>query len=129
MRTDVGPSPLLFRKLSKTAMVGGSTKSILDEVSGEVLGGDMMAVLGASGSGKTTLLDVLAGRKNTGIVEGTVHFAGQEINKGDVRHLTGYVEQFDTLVGELTVEQMLMCTQCSASKAHHSWCCVFLRSL
>eukprot|EP00983_Pelagomonas_calceolata_P078807 1154383-Pelagomonas_calceolata.AAC.1 len=33
--------------------------------------------MGPSGSGKTTLLDVLAGRKNAGVLEGTVLFGGQ----------------------------------------------------
>eukprot|EP00983_Pelagomonas_calceolata_P052652 1142940-Pelagomonas_calceolata.AAC.3 len=33
--------------------------------------------MGPSGSGKTTLLDVLAGRKNAGVLEGTVLFGSQ----------------------------------------------------
>lgn len=84
--------------------------TILKGLDGKMDAGKLTALLGASGSGKTTLLDVLAGRKNIGKVEGTVLFAGQAVSKADVRHLTGYVEQFDTLVGELSVRDMLMYT-------------------
>ena len=60
-----------------------------------------------SGSGKTTLLDVLAGRKNSGEISGRITFNGRKPSASDYRRIVGYVEQFDTLVGELTVEQML----------------------
>lgn len=107
MRTDVGPSPLLFRKLSKTAMVGGSTKSILDEVSGEVLGGDMMAVLGASGSGKTTLLEICGGR-NLQDVTGNVFIDGAQLKKHH-RRCIAFVTQEDVFFesDKLTVRDML----------------------
>ena len=60
-----------------------------------------------SGSGKTTLLDVLAGRKNSGETSGRITFNGRKPSSSDYKRIVGYVEQFDTLVGELTVEQML----------------------
>jgi ABC-type multidrug transport system ATPase subunit len=52
--------------------------------------------------GKSTLLDILSMRKNSGKVTGKLKVAGREE--------TGYVEQFDTLVGELSVEEMLRYT-------------------
>ena len=58
--------------------------------------------MGPSGSGKSTLLDILSMRKNSGKVTGHLEVAGRE--------KTGYVEQFDTLVGELSVEEMLLYT-------------------
>ena len=57
-----------------------------------------------------TLLDVLAGRKNQGIIEGELAFGGQVPTSAFLRRYTGYVEQFDTLLGILTVEEMLMYT-------------------
>ena len=68
------------------------------------------AVFSSSGCGKTSLMDVLARRKNTGNVEGEIRFAGAPCKKENIKHLCGYVEQFDNLVEVLTVEQMLMYT-------------------
>lgn len=66
--------------------------------------------MGPSGSGKTTLLDVLAGRKTAGEILGSITFAGRKPSKMFLRRYTGYVEQFDTLLDMLTVEEMLMYT-------------------
>ena len=66
--------------------------------------------MGPSGSGKTTLLDVLAGRKTTGAVYGHLQFGGATPSRAFLRRFTGYVEQFDTLLGILTVEEMLLYT-------------------
>lgn len=66
--------------------------------------------MGPSGSGKTTLLDLLAGRKTTGKVEGSLLFACNKPSSQFLRRYTGYVEQFDTLLPMLTVEEMLMYT-------------------
>ena len=82
---------LTFKVPDKT----NGQKTILDDCSGAVRGGQVCGVLGPSGSGKTTLLDALAGR-----IDGT--------RKG--RTLTGdiagcercaYVQQEDSLVGVL----------------------------
>lgn len=65
---------------------------------------------GPSGSGKTTLLDVLAGRKTTGKQEGAVLYGGVQPSGPFLRRYTGYVEQFDTLLGNLTVRENLQYT-------------------
>lgn len=84
---------------------------ILDKLSGRFMPGRLSALMGPSGSGKSTLMDILAGRKSgAGKIEGEVLFGGAVVPRTALRHLCGYVEQFDTLVGELTVEQMLMYT-------------------
>jgi ABC-type multidrug transport system ATPase subunit len=71
----------------------------------------LTALMGPSGSGKTTLMDILAGRKTeAGKVEGEILYGGSVAPVGALKHLCGYVEQFDTLIGELTVNQMLMYT-------------------
>lgn len=66
--------------------------------------------MGPSGSGKTTLLDILSGRKTTGTTEGAISFSGSTPSRAFLRRFTGYVEQFDTLLGILTVREMLMYT-------------------
>jgi len=89
---------------------GEKSLQILHSLSGSFLPGKMSALMGPSGSGKTTLLDVLAGRKNSGEVSGNITFNGKRPKLSDYRLRVGYVEQFDTLVGELTVQQMLSYT-------------------
>ena len=79
-------------------------------MNGYFLPGEMTALMGPSGSGKTTLLDVLAGRKTVGKADGTVLFSGIPPSTAFLRRFTGYVEQFDTLLPILTVEEMLLYT-------------------
>jgi len=84
--------------------------TILSKVTAMFPAGKMTALMGPSGSGKTTLLDVVAGRKNRGKIEGEVLFGGAMAKSGTLKEAIGYVEQFDTLIGELTVRDMLMYT-------------------
>ncbi len=66
--------------------------------------------MGPSGSGKTTLLDVLAMRKTAGTVSGEVRFGRDKPTAAFLRRYTGYVEQCDTLIPNLTVAETLMYT-------------------
>ena len=66
--------------------------------------------MGPSGSGKSTLLDILSGRKTVGEITGEIKFGGETPSSMFLRRYTGYVEQFDTLLDILTVEEMLMYT-------------------
>lgn len=45
---------------------------LLDDVYGYVKPGTLTALMGASGAGKTTCLDVLAQRKNIGVITGDI---------------------------------------------------------
>jgi len=56
---------------------------------------------------QSTLLDVLAGRKNTGTTTGTIRFGGGKPTPAFLKRYTGYVEQTDTLLDNLTVAEML----------------------
>jgi ATP-binding cassette subfamily G (WHITE) protein 2 len=100
-----------FDKLSYSVPIQkDETLTILNELSGSFVPGKLTALMGPSGSGKTTLMDCLAGRKNSGARVGQVLFNGQVPSTRDIKFIVGYVEQFDTLVGELTVEDMLRYT-------------------
>jgi len=89
----------------------GGEKKILSNLHGVFAPGKLIALMGPSGSGKTTLMDILSGRKTIGRIEGEILYEGHKnVSAESLRKNTGYVEQFDTLIGELTVRQMLMYT-------------------
>ncbi|KAL4421764.1 hypothetical protein ABPG77_009747 [Micractinium sp. CCAP 211/92] len=105
--------PVTFKAVTYTVQNNMNKKeriSLLQDVGGFLLPGEMSALMGPSGSGKSTLLDVLSGRKTVGELDGQVAFAGNKPTRNFLRRFTGYVEQFDTLLGTLTVEEMLMYT-------------------
>jgi ATP-binding cassette, subfamily G (WHITE), member 2 len=105
--------PVTFKELTYTVINSQNKKerlALLSDVSGYLAPGEMAALMGPSGSGKTTLLDLLAGRKTVGTIAGEITFGGQEPSSMFLRRFTGYVEQFDTLLDILTVEEMLMYT-------------------
>ncbi|GLC56436.1 hypothetical protein PLESTB_001104600 [Pleodorina starrii] len=88
----------------------GQRAYLLRGVSAFLEPGLVTALMGPSGSGKTTLLDLLAGRTTIGKVEGHLSFGGVQPSKQFLRRYAGYVEQFDTLLGDLTVREMLLYT-------------------
>ncbi|KAG1671781.1 hypothetical protein FOA52_000158 [Chlamydomonas sp. UWO 241] len=105
---------VVFRNVSYTIVPGGKKDviPILCGVSGAFRAGQMTAVMGPSGSGKTTLMDLLSGRKTLGVATGVVLYGGEAPSKNLLRRYCGYCEQQDTLIGTLTVEEMLMYTAC-----------------
>lgn len=84
----------------------GQPRDILHGASGIVRPGEMMALMGGSGSGKTTLLNTLAQRQ-TAAVSGKVMINGEECSLATHRSVSSFVEQEDTLIGSLTVEETL----------------------
>eukprot|EP01125_Pyxidicula_operculata_P014266 TRINITY_DN4750_c0_g1_i2.p2 TRINITY_DN4750_c0_g1~~TRINITY_DN4750_c0_g1_i2.p2 ORF type:complete len:311 (-),score=56.49 TRINITY_DN4750_c0_g1_i2:3068-4000(-) len=82
--------------------------TILNNCSGCVEPGQMLAIMGPSGSGKTTLLNVLSGNISSKAFAGSVTVNGQPINKKLLRAVSALVPQFDFLFGAITVFESLM---------------------
>ncbi|XP_075162328.1 ATP-binding cassette transporter scarlet [Haematobia irritans] len=94
-----------------TAGQNGSTpslynmKRIINNSTGAVQPGNLMALMGSSGSGKTTLMSVLAYRQAAGtVVQGDILINGRRI--GPFMHrISGFVYQDDLFNGYLTVSE------------------------
>lgn len=63
--------------------------------------------MGSSGAGKTTLLDVLAQRKDAGVVEGSILVDGRPLPFSFQRS-AGYCEQMDVHESTATVREALV---------------------
>ncbi|KAG0684143.1 ATP-binding cassette transporter snq2 [Pichia californica] len=85
----------------------GADRKLLDNVQGYVLPGTLTALMGESGAGKTTLLNVLSRRVDVGVVTGDTLINGKPIDPSFERR-TGYVQQQDLHIAELTVRESLI---------------------
>ncbi|MCL7043065.1 hypothetical protein MKW94_021806 [Papaver nudicaule] len=83
-------------------------KMILKGVTGEVVAGEMLAMLGPSGSGKTTLLNAL-GRRLGGDLSGSITYNGKPFSNA-MNRKTGFVAQDDKFHPHLTVTETLVFT-------------------
>ncbi|KJX96302.1 ABC transporter like protein [Zymoseptoria brevis] len=79
---------------------------LLKNIYGYVKPGQLTALMGASGAGKTTLLDVLASRKNIGVISGDKLVDGATPGTAFQRG-TSYAEQLDVHEGSATVREAL----------------------
>ncbi|GMG01840.1 unnamed protein product [[Candida] boidinii] len=85
----------------------GADRKLLDDVQGFVIPGTLTALMGESGAGKTTLLNVLSQRVDMGIVTGDMLVNGKPTDSSFKRS-TGYVQQQDVHIAELTVRESLI---------------------
>ncbi|KAH9823546.1 ABC-2 type transporter-domain-containing protein [Melampsora americana] len=96
--------PLTWEALTYDVKVPGGANRLLNEIYGYVKPGTLTALMGASGAGKTTLLDVLANRKNTGVIGGDICISGRAPDS-NFRRGTGYCEQQDVHEPTATVRE------------------------
>ncbi|EDV95783.1 protein scarlet [Drosophila grimshawi] len=100
---------LVWRDLCVYTNVGSGRgmKRIINNSTGAVQPGSLMALMGASGSGKTTLMSTLAYRQPAGtVVQGDILINGRRV--GPFMHrISGYVYQDDLFIGALTVLEHL----------------------
>ncbi|KAK1759774.1 ABC-2 type transporter-domain-containing protein [Echria macrotheca] len=99
-------SILTWENLCYEVPVPGGTRQLLDHVFGYVKPGELTALMGASGAGKTTLMDVLAARKNIGVISGDILVDGAKPGK-EFQRGTSYAEQLDVHDPSQTVREAL----------------------
>ncbi|CAH1438131.1 unnamed protein product [Lactuca virosa] len=80
----------------------------LEDVSGTFRPGILTALVGISGAGKTTLMDVLAGRKTSGYIDGSISISGYPKKQETFARVTGYCEQNDIHSPHVTVYESLV---------------------
>ncbi|MCJ1359333.1 MAG: hypothetical protein MMC33_009334 [Icmadophila ericetorum] len=97
---------LTWENLTYDVPVKSGQKRLLKDVYGFVKPGQLTALMGASGAGKTTLLDVLAARKNIGVIGGNILIDGVRPGTAFQRG-TSYAEQLDVHEGTQTVREAL----------------------
>lgn len=85
----------------------GKKRHILKDISGQVMPGEMVAIIGSSGAGKTTLLNALSGRIVGGDLSGTILYHGAPRHPGTFKRATSYVQQDDLMHPLLTVQETL----------------------
>lgn len=99
-------SVFTWEDISYEVPVPSGTRRLLNSVYGYVQPGKLTALMGASGAGKTTLLDVLAARKNIGVVTGDIFVDGKPPGTSFQRG-TSYAEQLDVHEDMQTVREAL----------------------
>lgn len=103
---ESGEDIFCWKHVDYDIITNGTKRRLLHDVEGFVQPGTLTALMGASGAGKTTLLNVLAQRVDTGIVSGELTISGRAID-GSFKRRTGYVQQQDIHVAEMTVREAL----------------------
>jgi ATP-binding cassette subfamily G (WHITE) protein 2 (SNQ2) len=96
-----------FKDISYFVHHDGKELQLLSKISGYVKPGQLVALMGSSGAGKTTLMDVLAQRKDSGKIEGSILVNGRPQNI-TFQRTTGYCEQNDIHEPTATVWESLM---------------------
>ncbi|SPN79797.1 ABC2 type transporter superfamily protein [Cedratvirus Zaza IHUMI] len=78
-------------------------KPILNNISGQVRSGEMVAIMGPSGAGKSTLLNILSGR----IATGNVTLNGEKAKPSSLKRLVGYAMQEEIFFHHLSVKETI----------------------
>jgi ABC-type multidrug transport system ATPase subunit len=99
---------LRFFQEMKTQGILEDRLELLKGVSGAFRPGVLTALMGVSGAGKTTLMDVLAGRKTTGYIQGSITVSGYPKKQETFARVSGYCEQTDIHSPHVTVYESLL---------------------
>lgn len=102
--SDHVPTSLYFSGISYSL----GDRTIIDNISGNVKSGQVMAIMGASGAGKSTFLDILARKNKRGVVTGSMLVNGREVKDSEFKKVAGFVDQEDTLMSTLTVYETVL---------------------
>lgn len=96
----------LWKNVDYVIPYDGIERKLLDDVNGYCIPGTLTALMGESGAGKTTLLNTLAQRIDFGTITGDMLVNGKPLDTSFSRR-TGYVQQQDIHVSEVTVRESL----------------------
>nr|XP_022306323.1 protein white-like [Crassostrea virginica] len=85
------------------------SKIILNEVSGYVRPGRLVAIMGASGAGKTSLMNVLTFRNIRDLsVNGDIKINDRVVTRDQMNEISAYLQQEDLFLGTMTVREHLL---------------------
>uniref|UniRef100_A0A162ALI2 ABC transporter domain-containing protein n=1 Tax=Daucus carota subsp. sativus TaxID=79200 RepID=A0A162ALI2_DAUCS len=98
----------VIKKVKKDGVWINKESFLLNDISGQALRGEVMAIMGPSGAGKSTFLDALAGRIHQGSLEGSVRIEGRPVSTSYMKMISSYVMQDDQLFAMLTVYETFM---------------------
>ncbi|XP_068306041.1 ABC transporter G family member STR-like [Pyrus communis] len=98
----------VMKKLKKDGVWIEKEAYLLNDISGQAVRGEIMAIMGPSGAGKSTFLDALAGRIAQGSLEGSVRIDGRTVTTSYMKMVSSYVMQDDQLFPMLTVFETFM---------------------
>ncbi|XBH66606.1 hypothetical protein VPH35_095073 [Triticum aestivum] len=85
-----------------------SRLQLLSDISGAFRPGVLTALVGVSGAGETILMDVLAGRKTSGSIEGSITLSGYPKKQETFARISGYCEQTDIHSPNVTVYESIL---------------------
>ncbi|CAG7696963.1 unnamed protein product [Allacma fusca] len=114
LNVSVGPQNKSSADLEKGGCFGLKkkpvSKVILQNVTGIVYPGQLVAMMGASGAGKTTLLNVLTFRNTRKLnISGDIFVNGVPVKNSEMlSSISAYVQQDDLFIGTLTVREHLI---------------------
>uniref|UniRef100_A0A2A4K0D4 ABC transporter domain-containing protein n=1 Tax=Heliothis virescens TaxID=7102 RepID=A0A2A4K0D4_HELVI len=97
-----------FEDISYTVRHGvlaGGRKTILNEVCGTFIAGELTVIMGQSGAGKSTLMDILAGYTKPS--SGRIFVNGRVRNEKMFRRRSCYILQDDRVQDMLTIQESL----------------------
>ena len=75
--------------LSDNQAESQSRVQVLENISGVIKPGEVMAIMGGSGAGKTTFLDILAQKNKKGVTTGELRVNGQVMSRADYNSIIG----------------------------------------